>query len=111
MDSLSPAVTKFLLHRATRKLQPGLIKEGAELIQPRHPDHDWSCVSYSSKPLLAFAQRSFGMLSCGQVLHCPNNTPGIARIVARNVGAVVDMGPLAIGSPKTVLARPTGFVA
>src|SRR5207247_3730635 len=38
MHAVGPAISHFLFHRATGKLEPRLVEKSAELVQARHPD-------------------------------------------------------------------------
>jgi hypothetical protein len=111
MNARDPAVANFLLEGLAGEVQATLIEKCTELVGAGYPDHHGRCVGHGPEALLAFAQPSLGLLAIGQILHCPNYAPSIARSVARNVCAVVDMGPLAIDPANPVLAGPTGCAA
>src|SRR6266853_6139012 len=38
MHAVGPAISHFLFHRATGKLEPRLVEKSAEFVQARHPD-------------------------------------------------------------------------
>src|SRR5206468_5824997 len=62
MHAVGPAISHFLFHRATGKLEPRLVEKSAELVQARHPDQDGRRVSYDSETFFALAQRNLTRL-------------------------------------------------
>src|SRR4029453_17140631 len=52
--AFSPPVSKLLLHGAAGKLQPGLVEEGAELVDAGHPDEDGRSIRHDPETRLAF---------------------------------------------------------
>src|SRR5436189_4062792 len=63
VNAFGPAVTQFLIQSAASEFQPALIKEIAELVRTRHPDHDGRGIRHRAKAHLAFKQRLFRQLA------------------------------------------------
>src|SRR5579864_9173007 len=93
MHTRSPAVALFLFHGAPGEGQPSFIKERAELVRARNPDHDRSHVGHDAETLFMFTYCCFGPLAVvqransqeskwknyGQAADAPSNQPGALR--------------------------------
>jgi hypothetical protein len=62
MYTLRPSVAPFLFHRTACKVKPGLIKEGAKLVQAGHPNHDWCRVCQGLEAVVALPQGGLSLL-------------------------------------------------
>ena len=67
VHTLSPAISHFLLQAATGKLQPGLVKESAELIHAGHPNENRGCVGYRAETRFTLTQLFLRYFALGDV--------------------------------------------
>src|SRR5690349_11729367 len=81
MHTFSPTVASFALHGMARKLQPGSIHEGTELVCAGHPEHHGRGVSHTSKPLLAFPQFFIGQFAFRDVEVHSYHPGGSSRLI------------------------------
>src|ERR1700752_782246 len=61
MHALCPPVSQFVLERSPRKLEPGLVEIGTQLVGSRHPDHHWCGVGDESETLFALAKHRLSL--------------------------------------------------
>ena len=59
MHALSPAISEFLVHRASGKVEPWTVEPRTLFIGVCDPDHHGSRVGHNAEPLLAFSERLF----------------------------------------------------
>src|SRR5206468_7193037 len=74
MHAVGPAISHFLFHRATGKLEPRLVEEGTKFIRVRHPDKDGRRVSYHAESLLALAHGRFAPLAIRDIANNNDET-------------------------------------
>src|SRR5690348_8028255 len=68
MHSGKPTFSPLLLHSATCKISPALIKKGAQFIRTGHPDQNRCVVCHSPKTLFAFPENLVCTFALGSVL-------------------------------------------
>src|SRR5688572_26953809 len=102
MQTGSPAMTRFLLDRASRKVEPGFVKEKAAPFEIAHPDHNRSSVGHRSKTPLRFKQLVLDLLELMNIRTRAEPHRNLALRIAHRMSTTQVPAILAIGTTKTM---------
>src|SRR5439155_25042589 len=104
MHAFGPAVSHFLLYRATGKFQPWFVEEGAELVQARHPDQHRRGVGHGTKTNLALQQRLFSQLAPSDIARNSAHPGRLAFAIELNAPALAQPAYLPIRQEYPMLS-------
>ena len=81
MHTFGPAISHFLLHRATGKLEPRFVEEITKFVHARHPDEHGRSVGDRAKTLFTLTQLFFRYFALGDIARYPAREGWFAAFV------------------------------
>src|SRR5690348_7428782 len=78
VDSLNPAISKFVFESASSEVEPASVKITSNLVRPSHPNQHRCRVSDHAKAFLGFSQALFHTPALGNIDNLRNDVFGLS---------------------------------